>query len=111
MNWTKTYLGAALLSGILAISSTASAAERQPEQKTQKLKPYTLKTCLVSDEKLGEMGDPFVHKYQDREIKFCCKGCLKDFNKAPAKYIKKLETAEKNPKDAKPAPSKAHGAH
>jgi hypothetical protein len=25
----------------------------------------------------------------------CCKDCRKDFDKDPAKYIKKLETAEK----------------
>jgi hypothetical protein len=106
MSLFKTSLGTALLTGLLALSSSAFGAERQPDQKTQKLKPYPLKTCLVTDEKLGEMGDPFVHKYQDREIKFCCKGCLKDFNKAPAKYIKKLETAEKAEKNAKPAPAK-----
>ena len=59
-----------------------------------KLKPYTFKTCVVSGDKLGEMGDPFVYKYEDRELKFCCKSCVKDFNKEPAKYIKKIEEAE-----------------
>ncbi len=68
---------------------------------TVKLKPYTLKNCIVSGDKLGEMGDPFVYKYKDREIKFCCKGCLKDFNKEPAKYIKKIEEAEAKAKKAK----------
>jgi len=61
-------------------------------------KPYTLKTCLVSGEKLGEMGDPYVFTYQGREIKLCCKGCKKDFDKEPAKFIKKLEAAEKGAK-------------
>jgi len=32
--------------------------------------------------------------YKDREVKLCCKGCLKDFNKDSAKYIKKIEAAE-----------------
>jgi YHS domain-containing protein len=59
-----------------------------------KLKPYTLKNCIVSGDKLGEMGDPYVFKYEGREIKFCCKGCVKDFKKEPAKYIKKIEEAE-----------------
>ena len=57
---------------------------RPLDTNTEKLKPYTLKTCVVSGDKLGEMGDPFVYTYKDREIKFCCKGCLKDFNKDPA---------------------------
>jgi YHS domain-containing protein len=61
---------------------------------TAKLKPYTLKTCVVSGDKLDEMGEPFVYKYQGREIKFCCKNCLKDFNKEPAKYVKKIEKEE-----------------
>ena len=95
-------------------ASTALAAERQApaQNKNQKLKPYTLKTCVVTGDKLGEMGDPYVYKYQDREIKFCCKSCLKDFNKEPAKYVKKIEEAEKAAKkEQSPAPAPNHGAH
>ena len=62
--------------------------------KDTKLKPYPLTTCVVSGEKLGEMGKPYVYEYKDREIKFCCKDCVKDFKKDPAKYVKKLEQAE-----------------
>lgn len=65
------------------------------DQKTEpKLKPYTLKNCVVSGDKLGEMGEPYVYKYEGREIKFCCKNCVKDFKKDPAKYVKKIEEAE-----------------
>jgi hypothetical protein len=67
-------------------------------KKADKLKPYPLETCLVSGEKLGGMGDPYVHTYQDREIKFCCKSCLKTFNKDTAKYLKQLDEAEKKAK-------------
>jgi len=62
--------------------------------KEKAAKPYPLKTCLVSDEKLGEMGDPYVFTHEGQEIKLCCKGCLKDFKKDPAKYAKKLEQSE-----------------
>jgi hypothetical protein len=58
-------------------------------------KTYPLKTCLVSGQGLGGMGDPYVFTYQGREIKLCCKGCLKQFNKEPASYLKKLDEAEK----------------
>ena len=64
----------------------------------EKAKPYVLKTCSVSDEKLGEMGDPFVFTYEGREVKLCCKSCKKDFDKEPAKFIKKIEKAEKKEK-------------
>jgi hypothetical protein len=65
---------------------------------TAKLRPYTLKTCIVSDEKLGEMGKEYVFGYEGQEIKLCCKGCLKDFKKDPAKYIKKMKEAEEKAK-------------
>jgi YHS domain-containing protein len=91
-----------LITAVLAVAfCTAPLAGFAADKKTEKLKPYTLKTCVVSGDKLGEMGDPFVYAYQGREIKFCCKGCLKDFNKDPAKYIKMIDEAEAKAKKAK----------
>jgi len=85
---------AVLLIAVFACAtSIAWAAEEKPATKA---KPYPLKTCVVSDEKFGgEMGEPYVFTYQGREVRLCCKSCLKDFNKAPAKYVKKMEAAEK----------------
>ena len=54
-------------------------------------KPYPIDTCIVSDDKLGEMGKPVVFEYKGQEIKLCCKSCRKDFDKDPAKFLKKLE--------------------
>ena len=85
---------------ILAISfATGSLTALADEQKTDakpkpKVKPFILKTCPVSGDKLGEMGDPYVFEFEGREIKLCCKGCLKDFKKSSAKYVKKIEEAE-----------------
>ena len=75
--------------------SIAFAAEKKAESKAGAAKPYTLKTCPVSDEKLGEMGEPYVFTHAGREIKLCCKPCQKDFKKDPEKYLKKIEAAEK----------------
>jgi YHS domain-containing protein len=88
---------------LAAFVCTASVAALAADKKTEKAKPYPLKTCVVSDEKLGEMGDPYVFVYEGREIKLCCKSCLKDFKKEPAKYIKKIEEAEAKAKQAKQA--------
>ena len=52
--------------------------------------PYKLETCIVSGEKLGEMGEPFVFVHEGQEIKLCCKSCMKKFDKDPAKFLKKL---------------------
>ena len=65
------------------------------DKKDEKTKPYPLDKCIVSDEKLGEMGKPFVFTYEGQEIKLCCKSCQKDFKKDPSKYIKKLASAGK----------------
>lgn len=62
---------------------------------TPPVKPYLLKYCLVSGEKFGGMGKPFVTNYMGQEIKFCCPDCVKDFNKSPKKYLKKLAAAQK----------------
>ena len=61
------------------------------EEKPGKAKPYPLKTCIVSGDNLGEMGDPVVFTHKGQEIKLCCKPCKKDFDKDPAKYLKKLK--------------------
>ena len=90
-----------IIAAILVASFLIPVAGLAADKKAEKLKPYTLKTCVVSGDKLGEMGDPFVYTYKDRQIKFCCKGCLKDFNKDPKKYIKKIEAAEAKAKKAK----------
>jgi hypothetical protein len=80
----------------LALSTLARAQETKPAAPAP---AYPLTTCIVADEKLGEMGKPYdyVHKEDgkpDRLVRFCCKGCLPDFKKDPAKYLKRLDEAE-----------------
>ena len=91
MKRVKYPIVAVLSMSVLAGPFVALAGDQKADPK---LKPYTLKNCIVSGDKLGQMGEPFVYKYEGREIKFCCKNCLKDFNKEPAKYVKKIEEAE-----------------
>jgi len=86
---------------MLVASFLAPLCTLAAEKKAEKPKPYPLKTCIVSGEKLGEMGEPFVYEYQGREIKFCCKSCLKDFKKDPAKYLKMIDDAAAKEKKAK----------
>jgi len=95
MKKLKPFAVAALLASFATAPFAAFAADKD---KAAKLKPYPLETCVVSGEKLGEMGKPYAYEYKDREIKFCCKNCVKDFKKEPAKYVKKLEEAEAKPK-------------
>ena len=82
---------------VLAVTFTAAPIIGFAADEKKAVKPFTLKNCPVSDEAIDDKGDmkPHVFTYEGREIKLCCKGCLKDFNKEPAKYVKKIEAAEK----------------
>ena len=73
---------------ILGASSLFAADSSKPF-------PATIKTCVVSGEKLDSMGKPYVFTHEGQEVKFCCKNCLKDFKKDPAKYMKIISDAAK----------------
>ena len=86
---------AAILMGAFLLAPTTAWSV---ETKDAKAKPYPLKTCLVTGEKLDAMGKPYVFVHEGQEIKLCCKGCLKAFKKEPAKYLKKIDEAAKETK-------------
>jgi len=57
--------------------------------------PDLLKTCPVSGDKLGaDMGPPYVFVYKGQQVKLCCSGCKKDFDKNPDKYLKLIRAAD-----------------
>lgn len=110
-------LAAALLAG--CSGSTPTSTAKAPTAKTPtpaaksdivtdvkptpaQLAAYPLKTCPVSDEKLGEHGDPYVITYKGQLVQFCCDSCLDDFKKDPAKYMAMLQ---KSPAAAPSAPA------
>ena len=76
---------------IISIPNSHAAEKPDTKKEAKQINPYPLKTCIVSDNKLGEMGKPVVFEYEGQEIKLCCKDCREDFDKDPAKYLKKLE--------------------
>ena len=101
MFWTKSmkHLKHLAVGSLLVAVLVAPFSTRAADKKSEKAKPYPLKTCVVSDEKLGgDMGEPYVFMHDGNEVHLCCKSCLKDFKKDPAKYMKKLEAAEKSAK-------------
>jgi YHS domain-containing protein len=84
----KFIMTGAVLLALTAITATAEDKKTPPT-------PDKLTTCPVSGDKLGEMGKPYVFEYKGREVKLCCPDCKKDFDKNPAKYMKKIEAADK----------------
>jgi len=41
---------------------------------------------------------PYTFTHDGQEVKLCCKSCLKDFNKDPAKYMAKISAGDKKTK-------------
>lgn len=54
---------------------------------------YPVKTCLVSGEELGDMGDSIDRLYKNRLVRLCCKMCIRKFDKDPDSYIAELDKA------------------
>jgi hypothetical protein len=95
----SSFFAATLSFGAALLFSSPGFAADKPAATDSAKAAYPLTTCLVSDEKLeGDMGGPvdYIHKEAgkpDRLVRFCCKSCIKDFEKEPAKYLKKLDEA------------------
>ena len=80
----------------------AVVAADPPAQAASAAKAYPLTTCIITGEKLGSMGKPYVFVHEGQEVKLCCKSCLKDFNKEPAKYLAKIKEATPKAKEESP---------
>ncbi len=59
------------------------------------LPSYPLDTCVVSDEKLGSMGEPVNVLYGTRLVRLCCSGCKKTVEKEGPAMIAKIDVAFK----------------
>jgi len=47
--------------------------------------PYTLPDCPIGGP-LGSMGEPVVKVYDNREVRFCCAGCIDEFEADKARH-------------------------
>jgi hypothetical protein len=56
---------------------------------------YPLKKCPVSNEELGGMGKPVKVTFEGTDVYLCCKNCVRDFNKEPAKFVAEVKAAQK----------------
>lgn len=93
-----TLFGSAAVCAILFVQPVmAQHDDHDHDQHAQKhsektwTEPYSLDTCPISGEKLGSMDDTIVKVYDGREVRFCCKDCIKDFEADQAGYFKKID--------------------
>lgn len=83
----------ALLLVAVAPSPQVAGAQPDGDRRTRGGDPYPLLTCPVSGKKLGSMGEPVIHSYKGREVRFCCRGCIPRFVQNAAEYLAKLDAA------------------
>jgi YHS domain-containing protein len=80
-----------------AVAFKADPAKYQPAIDAAVVKQqadhYPLEVCPISGEKLGGMGEPVTVVVDNRLVKLCCKGCVEEAKKDPAKAFKKLDEA------------------
>ncbi len=102
-----------LLICMLALPAIGCGGEQQSSDnksaggQTAQTKPYPVDWCIVTGEKLGSMGDPVVRTYQGQEVKFCCKYCIEEFEKTPAVFLARIDSAAVGL--IKAPPSSGHG--
>jgi YHS domain-containing protein len=58
------------------------------------LEVYALRTCVVSGDTLGTMGEPVDLVHDSQLVRLCCAGCIPAFEKDPEKYMKMLRPVE-----------------
>ncbi len=104
-----------LTTTIASLLAAAAWGADTPAADAPKAKAYPFDTCIVSNEKLDAMGGTVTVLKDGQEVKFCCKGCIKSFEKEPAKYLKKITDApakaDAAPAAPAPAPAAGHGNH
>jgi YHS domain-containing protein len=78
-------LALGLATGAMAADpNPAPSASAAPSAETSNKAVNTV--CPVSGDTVGDVGKPVYAQYQGKTIAFCCKDCLKKFNKSPDKY-------------------------
>jgi YHS domain-containing protein len=76
-----------LCAALLALTAVSCATSKTASS----VKPYPLKVCLVSGNDLDSMGDTITEEYHGKQVKFCCKPCVKKFHVNPEKYLSKIQ--------------------
>jgi len=69
------------------------AAKLAEKQKAAQLANYPLKTCVVSKEELGSMGEPVQVMLEGTLVQLCCKSCTKKAMAKPAETAQKVKDA------------------
>jgi YHS domain-containing protein len=81
---------------VVCSALTVSYGADDPKKEEKKPKPVNA-ICPVSDH---DVEADVTVTHNKKLIGFCCEDCVKDFQKSPAKYMKKVEAEEAKNKKA-----------
>lgn len=90
-----------IILALIMLFSMAFAAEEVVE--------YGNTICPISGEKIAA-GEEIKYEYEGVNYNLCCKMCIKDFEKDPEKYIKKMDV-EKQMEKRRAVEAGLHGHH
>ncbi|MEZ6190726.1 MAG: hypothetical protein R3C45_05480 [Phycisphaerales bacterium] len=115
--WHLSALCLAMTAGLIGCSGEAESSKPQPQTTTESTpastdpgaQAYPIDYCIVSGEKLGEMGDPVQVTVEGRTVMLCCEMCKEDLMKDPSTYLAKLDAAAEGA--SKPESGSGHGDH
>jgi YHS domain-containing protein len=71
----------------------AATPSAEAEIIAKQLPSYPLTDCPISHEALGSMDKPIDLVHEGRLVRLCCKGCIKGFQKEPAKSLAMIDEA------------------
>lgn len=93
---------------VLSLLGTAFAADANSAEPKRKIKSYPLDTCVVTENDLDSMGGAVTRVHEGQEVKFCCRACIRKFEKDPKKYLLRMEraVADEAKVESKSAPKK-----
>jgi len=57
------------------------------------LEAYPMTTCPISGKTLGAMGEPYNHVANGRLVRFCCDGCIPEFEETTEEAMAKVDAA------------------
>lgn len=91
MKLTKTLIATVAAAAFLGLTA---CTEKEAAEETASTDAYPLKTCVVSGEELGGMGEPVVMEHEGTTVKLCCKQCIDKFEADPDKYVAMVKAAQ-----------------
>lgn len=87
--------------GLEPYKSEVVARPQPPKHSDDKVLIAYQKTCPVTGNELGSMGEPVKRKVGDRVVFLCCPACIEKFEKSTDKYLAQLNTQESAPPEGK----------